>query len=342
MDYLKIPNVSAPASRLGLGTWAMGGFQWGGTDDAVSVRTIHTALDQGISLIDTAPAYGFGHAEAVVGRALAEHGRRDQVVIATKVGLERRGDVLYRNSTPAQIASEVDTSLRLLRTDYIDLYLVHWPDPAVPVEESARALLAVQQAGKVRALGVSNYSVAEMERFHRVAPLAAVQPPHNLFERQPEQDVLPWARAHGLVALTYGSLCRGLLTGTIGADTRFPADDLRRGDPKFQPPRFQQYLQAVQLLDRYARTRYQRSVLHLALRWCLDAPNTIPLWGARQPQELDPLPELMGWDLDEEAMRYVDEVLREAIKAPVGPEFMAPGPRPETVPSPSPAPAQWE
>jgi aryl-alcohol dehydrogenase-like predicted oxidoreductase len=331
MEHLNIRNVPVPAARFGLGTWAMGGFQWGGAEDDVSIRTIHAAIDRGITLIDTAPAYGFGHSEAVVGRALAESHRRSQVIIATKVGLERRGEVLFRNSTPQQIAGEVETSLRLLRTDYIDLYQVHWPDPAVPVEETALALLRLQEAGKIRAIGVSNYSVEAMERFHRVAPLATVQPPHNLFERQSEQDVLPWSRAHGLVALTYGSLCRGLLTGTITADTRFTGDDLRKTDPKFQPPRFQQYLEAVRRLDDYARKRYQRGVLHLALRWCLDSePNTIPLWGARRPEELDPLQEILGWNLDGEAMRHIDEVLREAIRDPVGPEFMAPGPRPET------------
>src|SRR5215469_11003923 len=122
MEYTKIPDVPADASRVGLGTWAMGGFQWGGTDDDTSVRTIHAALDRGINLIDTAPAYGFGHSEEVVGRAIAERGQREQVVLATKVGLERRGDALFRNATRRQIFEEIDASLRRLRTDYIDLY----------------------------------------------------------------------------------------------------------------------------------------------------------------------------------------------------------------------------
>src|SRR5262249_24532224 len=149
------------------------GFQWGGADDNESIRTIHAALDQGINLIDTAPAYGFGHSEAVVGRAVdAWSGGRHRVILATKVGLERRGDSLYRNGTRRQILEEIETSLRLLRTDYIDLYQVHWPDPATPYEETAEALLELKEAGNVRAIGVSNYSNDAMDRFHKVAPLA--------------------------------------------------------------------------------------------------------------------------------------------------------------------------
>src|SRR4029077_7261864 len=132
MEYTSIPDVTVQASRVGLGTWAMGGVQWGGTDDDESVRTIHAALDLGITLIDTAPAYGFGHSEEVVGRAIAERGGRDRVVIATKVGLERRGDALYRNSSRKQLHEEIEVSLKRLRTDYIDLYFVHWPDFGTP------------------------------------------------------------------------------------------------------------------------------------------------------------------------------------------------------------------
>src|SRR5262245_1891050 len=128
VEHASIPDIPIPASRVGLGTWAMGGMQWGGTDDDESVRTIHAALDRGVSLIDTAFAYGFGHSEEVIGRALAEHGGRERVVVATKGGLERIGNDLFRNSSRAQIFSEVDASLRRLRTDYIDLYQIHRPD----------------------------------------------------------------------------------------------------------------------------------------------------------------------------------------------------------------------
>ncbi|HXU68646.1 MAG TPA: aldo/keto reductase [Polyangia bacterium] len=340
MEKTQISDVPIAASRIGLGTWAMGGFQWGGSDDDESVRTIHEALDLGITLIDTAPAYGFGHSEEVVGRAIAERGARDRVVIATKAGLERHGDGLYRNSTRKQLFAEVDVSLERLRTDYIDLYQIHWPDPRTPVEETASALLDLQKAGKIRAVGVSNYSIDAMERFRRVAPLATAQPPLNLFERQAELELLPWCRANGVATLTYGALCRGLLSGAIDERTIFGGDDLRQSDPKFQPPRFAQYLKAVQLLDRFAHEQYGKGVLALALRWVLDTPGvSVALWGARHPSELEPVDEITGWKLDDEARAYIDEVIRTSVLDPVGPEFMAPPERAPGEPVEEPAPS---
>src|SRR5215831_5939507 len=334
MEKTTLLDVRVPAGRIGLGTWAMGGFQWGGTDDDESVRTIHAALDRGINLIDTAPAYGFGHSEKVIGRAIRERGQRDRVILATKVGLERRGDALFRNGTRRQIFEEVELSLARLRTDYIDLYQVHWPDHQTPYEETAEALRDLKQAGKVRAVGVSNYSIEGMERFRSVTPKATAQPPLNLFERQAKEDILPWCRAHGMATLTYGALCRGLLSGAIGKETQFIGDDLRKVDPKFLPPRFEQYLAAVELLDRYARERYQTGVLAFAVRWVLDTPGvSIALWGARHPGELAPLDDVMRLRLDDEARAYVDGVLAETIHDPVGPEFMAPPERPPEPPA---------
>jgi aryl-alcohol dehydrogenase-like predicted oxidoreductase len=325
MENTEIRDVPIPVSRVGLGTWAMGGFQWGGTNDDESVRTIHAALDRGVNLIDTAPAYGFGHSERVVGRAIAERGKRDQAVLATKVGLERRGDALYRNSTRKQIFEEIEVSLRNLRTDYIDLYQVHWPDLKTPYEETAQALLDLKRSGKIRAIGVSNYSIEAMERFQRITPLATAQPPLNLFERQAEENILRWCRANGVSTLTYGALCRGLLSGAIDLKTIFEGDDLRKMDPKFQAPRFAQYLEAVQLLERFARERYNRGVLALAVRWVLDTLGvSVALWGARLVGELEPLDDILGWQLDEEARAYIDNVIEHSVRDPVGPEFMAP------------------
>jgi len=327
MEHTKIADVSVPASRIGLGTWAMGGTQWGGTDDDESVRTIHRALDVGITLIDTAPAYGAGHSEEVVGRAIAERGQRDKVVIATKVGLEQQGTGVVRNSSRQEIFAEVEASLKRLQTDYIDLYQVHWPDSRTPYEETALALNDLQKSGKIRAIGVSNYSMEAIERFRKVAKLATVQPPLNLFERESATKLLPWCKANGIGTLTYGALCRGLLTGLIDESTRFEGDDLRKTDPKFQPPRFAQYMQAVKRLKRYAKDRYSKDLLPFAIRWVIDQPGvSVALWGARHPVELDPVPEVMGWQLDREALAQVELILRESIRDAVGPEFMAPPP----------------
>ncbi len=317
-----IEGIPTPVSRIGLGTWAIGGWMWGGADDERSVTTIRTALERGINLIDTAPVYGFGHSEEVVGKAL--EGVRDQAVIATKVALDWSDGGPRRNATPARIRQEIEDSLRRLRTDRIDLYQVHWPDPLVPIEETAAELEKLRQEGKILAIGVSNYSTEQMEAFRRVAPLASVQPPYNLFERAIEADVLPYARDRGLVVLGYGALCRGLLSGRMHSGTTFDGDDLRKSDPKFKAPRFAQYLAAVEALKALAQERHGKSVLALAIRWVLDQGPTIALWGARRPDQLDGIDEAFGWNLSPQDLQDIDDLLAEHITDPVGPEFMAP------------------
>ena len=169
-----------------------------------------------------------------------------------------------------------------------------------------------------------------MAEFLEVTPIHSVQPPYNLFEREAEVGVLPYAARHSIAVLCYGALCRGLLTGSITHATKFKGDDLRRSDPKFQEPRFSQYLAAVASLEQYARDRYRKPVTALAVRWLLDQGDTIALWGARRPAHLDPVNEAMGWQLDDEAKRRIEAILADTVKNPVGPEFMAPPSRDQT------------
>ena len=323
-ESVDIPGTALRVSRVALGTWAMGGSNWGGTDERESVITVRTALDQGINLIDTAPAYGFGVSEEIVGSALGAGGLRAQAVISTKVGLEWRDGKVYRNASRERIMREIDDSLRRLRTDHVDIYHVHWPDPLVPIEETAEAMRTLLDQGKIRAIGVSNFSVAQMERFRRVAPLHVLQPPYNLFERDIEAEILPYCRANNIVTLGYGALCRGLLSGRMRHFTHFEGDDLRQHDPKFQPPRFSQYLSAVQQLDQLARVRFHRRVIHLAVRWMLDQGVSVALWGGRHPDQLQSALGVAGWSLDTAALQKIDRILNEAILDPIGPEFMAP------------------
>jgi aryl-alcohol dehydrogenase-like predicted oxidoreductase len=326
MEYVNIPGTNLSASRIGLGTWAMGGWMWDGTDDELSIRTIVAALERGVTLIDTAPVYGQGRAEAIVGEALARFGARERVLVATKVGLEwASSGQVFRNSSPARILDEIEQSLKRLRTDYIDIYQVHWPDPLVPIEETAETLHRLFEQGRIRAIGVSNYSVHQMDSFRSVAPLHVAQPPYNLFEREADEQILPYCQRHGIATLTYGALCRGLLSGRMRASTHFGGDDLRRIDPKFRQPHYGQYLDAVARLDRFARDRYGKRVLALAVRWLLEQPGVqIALWGARTPQHLAPLDDVFGWSLDENALRHIDAIVSRAVADPVGPEFMAP------------------
>src|SRR5271156_153390 len=325
MEYTVISGTEMNVSRIAQGTWAIGGWMWGGTDERESIRTVHAALDKGINLIDTAPVYGFGVSEEIVGKAIAVRGHREKVFIATKVGLEWHNGSVTRNSSPARIRKEVQDSLRRLRTDYIDIYQVHWPDLAVPIEETALAMHVLLKEGLIRAIGVSNYSPEQMDRFMTVCELHFVQPPYNLFERQIERDVLPYVREKNLSAFAYGPLCRGLLTGTMRPDTKFTGDDLRLSDPKFQPPRFAQYLNAVQQLDDLAQTRYGKHVMDLAVRWLLDQPGiTAALWGARHPEELEAVAGALDWKLDADALAAVGPIFWAASAKTGGPAFIAP------------------
>jgi aryl-alcohol dehydrogenase-like predicted oxidoreductase len=325
-EFVNIPRTQLKVSRVALGTWAMGGWMWGGTDQRESVATIHAALDQGINLIDTAPVYGFGVSEEIVGAAL--EGIRSRAVIATKTGLEWHDGKVHRNATRARIMQEVDDSLRRLRTDYIDIYQVHWPDPLVPVEETAEAMRSLYELGKIRAIGVSNFSVDQMARFRQAAPLHVLQPPYNLFERAIETDVLPYCRANDIATLGYGALCRGLLSGRIRPDTVFDGDDLRRVDPKFQPPRLARYLQAVRQLDEFAQRRFHRRVIHLAVRWMLDQGISVALWGGRHPDQVEAALGVAGWSLTDAERELIERTVNTAVVDPIGPEFMAPPQRP--------------
>src|SRR5512132_229895 len=260
METIEIAGTALTPSRIGLGTWAIGGWMWGGSGEQDAIDTIHAALERGITLIDTAPVYGFGRSEEIVGKTLADGGRRRCVVLATKCGIGWDAEEkLFRNSSRARIVGEIEDSLRRLGTDVIDIYQVHWPDLETPFEETALAMRALLEQGKIRAIGVSNYSPEEMAALRAAAPLHTAQPPYNLFERGSEHDVLPYCRRHGIATMTYGALCRGLLSGRMAAETRFQGDDLRGVDPKFQAPRFAQYLAAVE--HRLAGDRYGKRVI---------------------------------------------------------------------------------
>ncbi len=329
MEYVTIKG--AEVSRIGLGTWAMGGSEWGAMDERESVRTCLAALQQGINLIDTAPIYGKGLAEEIVGKAMVEHGKRDDFYISTKCGLDWTSSpsgAVLTNSTPARIEAELTGSLKRLKTQYVDLYQVHWPDPLVPMEEVAAVFARFVRQGRIRAIGVSNFSSAQMDAFRAVAPIHTNQPPYYLFERSIDVEVLPYCREHGIAVLTYSSLCRSLLAGRLRPGMQFDAEDIRSVDPKFREPRFGQYLAAVERLDAFAQQHYGKHVLELAVRWALDQPGiAAALWGAKRPEQLAAAAGVMGWRLDERARHAVEEIVAQSVVDPVGPEYLTPGVR---------------
>lgn len=332
MEMTSIPGLDRQVSRICLGTWAIGGWMWGGTDEDRSIRTIHAAIDKGINIIDTAPVYGFGRSEEIVGKAVKQFGGRDKLVLATKTALEWNAEEtkVWRNSSEKRIREEIERSLKRLQTDCIDIYQVHWPDPLVPFEAVGRTMENLKQEGKIRAIGVSNYSAEQMTAFSAGAGIAVCQPPYNLFERGIEEDILPYCIQNNIANLTYGALCRGLLSGKMTREQQFEGDDLRKVDPKFKSPRFDQYLDAVSRLNDFAKEQHGKDVLALAVRFVLDKGASVALWGARRPEALDPVASVSGWKLTDSDMETIDSILKETITDPVGPEFMAPPARKKT------------
>ncbi|MBZ0303146.1 MAG: aldo/keto reductase [Anaerolineae bacterium] len=294
MNTQAIGKSGIQASVVGLGTWAIGGWSWGGTDEANSIAAIHAALDAGVTLIDTAPAYGLGLSEEIVGRALA--GRRDQVVLATKCGLvwhtdggrhffDQAGKPVHRYLGAESIRHEVEQSLRRLQTDRIDLYQAHWQDPTTPIEETMGALLKLKDEGKIRSIGVSNIDVGHLEAYTRVGQLDSAQEKFSMLDREIEAEILPYTRAHDIAMLAYSPLALGLLTGRIGPERTFEGDDQRIDDPRFSVENRQRTAAMLKLFEPIA-ARYTLSIPQLVIAWTAAQPGvTHVLVGARNAQQ---------------------------------------------------------
>jgi aryl-alcohol dehydrogenase-like predicted oxidoreductase len=313
-------------SVLVFGSWVTGGWAWGGSDEGEALRAILRGFELGINLIDTAPVYGFGKSEEIIGKALKEWGQREKIVLATKCGLEwdDKQQRIWRNSGPERIRYEVDRSLKRLGADTIDLYQIHWPDSKTPFEDSMSTLLDLKEAGKIRNIGLSNFNREQIEACKKSGPVHSLQPPYNVFEREAEKELLPYCHQENIATLVYGGLCRGLLTGKFTGNESFPRGDLRRGDPKFKPDRFKQYVKAVDQMKKLA-AKYGRTMSQFALRWALQQTGvTTVIAGARTPQQVEDNAGVSGWQIEVEDFQKVEEILQKHIKTPIGSEFMAP------------------
>ena len=202
--------------------------------------------------------------------------------------------------------------------------MVHWPDHKVPFDETAKVLEEFKKQGKIKSIAVSNYSPEQMDQFRKGGQLDVLEPPYNMFERDFEDELLPYCKKNDIKTVVYGAICRGLLSGKMTKDREFKGDDLRQADPKFKDNRFEMYLNAVDELDKFARENYGKEVIHLAVRWILDQGADVALWGARRPDQLDVIDNMSGWHLNDDAMKAIDQILEKNITDPVGPEFMAP------------------
>lgn len=280
------------ASVIGLGTWAMGGWMWGGTNEKEAVAAIQESITSGVSLIDTAPAYGLGCSEELVGKAIK--GNRDKVILTTKCGLawhtdkgnhffDEEGQAVHRYLGRESIQYELEQSLRRLGTDYIDLYITHWQDPTTPIEETMSALMELKQQGKIRAIGISNASLDDLKCYQQFGTVDAIQEKYNMIERDLEQSLLPHARDTQVSCLSYSSLALGLLSGKITAERSFEGDDQRLSNPLFSQSNRQKVQDFCQSVAPIAQD-YHITVAQLVIAWTLAQPGiTYALCGARNP-----------------------------------------------------------
>jgi aryl-alcohol dehydrogenase-like predicted oxidoreductase len=322
MRQISLGRSDLVVSRVAFGTWQLGG-EWGATDESAAIAAIRRAADRGVTLFDTAQAYGFGASERLLARAL-EGRARDQVVIATKGGLRQAGDGIVRDASPEWIREGLEESLRALATDYVDLYQVHWPDPKIPCCETAGALAELVAAGKVRHVGVSNFSPEEMNAFSATLAVETLQPPYHLFRRDIEDEILPYAADHDIGVLAYGPLAHGLLGGRLSADHRFAPDDWRARSTVFRGEPYRRNLEVVAALEQLACEELGVSVSRLAVAWTLANPAVhVAIVGTRSLDHVDDAVAAADLELDEAVQARIDDIMRDAV--PVG------GPSPETV-----------
>ncbi len=301
MEKRKIGKSGVQVSPIVFGAWAIGGWMWGGSDRKESIRAIHACLDHGITSIDTAPIYGFGHSEKLLGEAIK--GKRDKYEILTKSGMRWEGTEgeyffttndndghsrdVYRYSGRDSIIRECEESLERLGTDYIDLYQIHWPDNTTPIEETMEALQTLLQQGKIRAIGVSNYSLEQMKRAGSVVDLSSNQVPYSMVRREIEEEIVPWCMENDCGILAYSPLQRGLLTGKITPETSFAPGDSRPDMPHFK---INNLIKTNQFLDSIKPLAEKKgaSLSQLVIRWTLEQPGiTVVLVGARNEKQVE-------------------------------------------------------
>jgi aryl-alcohol dehydrogenase-like predicted oxidoreductase len=314
MQQRQLGKTDMQLTTIGLGTWAMGGpwqYGWGPQDDDEAVASVVAALDQGINWIDTAPAYGLGHSEELVGRALKQTVHKPY--IATKCGLlwnDKREKVSCLD--PASIRRECHASLERLGIETIDLYQMHWPDPDAGIEAAWEEMAKLRDEGKVRYIGASNYSVAQLERIARIAPVASLQPPYSMLNRNVENELLAYCAEHQIGVVAYSPMARGLLTGKFSHERlgTLAPDDHRLRDPSFQEPQFSATLALVEQLQQIAR-RNGRTCAQMAISWVLRRPEvTAAIVGARRPDQIVETAAAGDWNLSDEDIAEIEQLLK--------------------------------
>jgi aryl-alcohol dehydrogenase-like predicted oxidoreductase len=322
MKMKTVPALDFPLSAVGFGCWAAGGdIVWTGSNDHEMIRTIQRGMALGINFFDVAPVYGFGHAERVLGRALA--GRRHDVIIASKCGLrwDDAGNIV-NDLRPERIQQEIAESLQRLNTDYIDIYQMHWPDPQTPIADSMNTLLKLQAAGKIRHIGVSNFSNALTDEARQYGPIVSQQGLYSILERNPSQyhsipleyrteaETLPYCRAHGMAFFPYSPLFQGLLTDHFKAQGQFDAQDVRASNPKLNPPLFQTYYAIRAELLAFS-AQIGRPLSQVAINWLIEQPEvTSVICGAQSISQIEENAASTSWTLTADMLEEIERILR--------------------------------
>jgi len=314
-------NSDLHLSPIGFGAWAIGGgnweFAWGPQDDQESIDAIHQALDEGVNWIDTAAIYGLGHSEEVVGKALKTASSKNgssRPLVFTKCSMRWHQDrSIYRSLKAGSLAEELDGSLRRLGVETIDLYQIHWPDPNEEIEEGWEALARFKEQGKIRWIGVSNFSVEQMKRAQKIAPITSLQPPYSMLRRAIEEEVLPFALTNGIGVINYSPMVSGLLTGTMTAErvAAFPADDWRRRAAEFNEPRLSRNLRLVELLREIGNDHGVTPGV-VAVAWTLKHPAiTAAIVGGRSRKQVQGLAPALHFRLSEDEYSRINAFLSE-------------------------------
>jgi myo-inositol catabolism protein IolS len=315
MEYRQFGETGVKISAVGIGCWEIGGG-YGSIEETEFIKAVGRALDQGVNSFDTAEAYGFGASEKSLAKALGA--RRKDAVITTKFGVGYPDAPNYRDSTRKRVMESIEKSLKNLNTDYVDVYLIHWPDRNVPFEEPMRALDDLVKQGKVRAVGLSNFKLAEIERCTKARRVDVVQYCWNMFDRRMQKEIFPYCREHKVGVMAYGSLAYGILTGTMSEEMDFGSDDWRsrRGrlgninlfQHLFGPDHFLKNLRAVEELKPIAQ-RYGKTLPQFALRWTLSNPViSTALVGCRNEREVNDNVGAVGWNISEADMKEIDAI----------------------------------
>ncbi|MEA2483120.1 MAG: hypothetical protein QOC55_1067 [Thermoleophilaceae bacterium] len=311
MKTTELGQTGMHITRVGFGAWAIGGgsweFGWGPQDDEESVAAIASGLEQGINWIDTAAAYGFGHSEEVVGRAVAESGKTPYIFTKASLLNDGTGKVVHSLKRDS-ILREAENSLKRLRVEAIDLYQIHWPDPDQDIREGWAALAELKEQGLVRHIGVSNFSVEQMERIADITPIETLQPPYSLVERTVEQEILPFAERQGIGVIAYSPMASGLLTGKMTREriASLPDNDWRKFDPSFREPELSRNLGIVDRLEEVAGRR-DTTPGAVAIAWTLRNPAVDgAIVGFRRPDQLDGLVDAASVELDDEDVAFIE------------------------------------